>query len=125
MKRELKEEVNLNIENLNFPKITETTIVTNYSENSKIKFNGLYNPLYIVDYRLPLRDDIKINEKKKYSCLQLFVYIANVDENVSISPVEEDNITGIISANKENLVKYLNGNCQINSKEANIKWKKK
>ena len=85
----------------------------------------MYNPLYIVDYRLPLRDDIKINEKKKYSCLQLFVYIANVDENVSISPVEEDNITGIISANKENLVKYLNGNCQINSKEANIKWKKK
>lgn len=125
LKRELKEEVNLNIENLNFPKITETTIVTNYSENSKIKFNGLYNPLYIVDYRLPLRDDIKINEKKKYSCLQLFVYIANVDENISISPVEEDNITGIISANKENLVKYLNGNCQINSKEANIKWKKK
>ncbi len=124
LERELKEEVNIDIKDLKFPNIENTIIVKNTENNSTIKFQDVlnYNPLYIVEYKLPLRDDINITGKK-YSCLQLFVYIAKANDNINIKPVENDNITGIISANGQELEKYLEGNCRVN--DTNITWKSK
>ena len=122
--RELKEEVNIDIKDLKFPNIENTIIVKNTENNSNVKFREPlnHNPLYIVEYKLPLRDDINVIGKK-YSCLQLFVYIAKVNDDVTIKPVENDNITGIISANVQELEKYLEGNCRVN--DTNIIWKSK
>ena len=126
LKRELYEEVEISIDRLCFPKINETLIVKNYEENSKIKFKNCNtpNPLYVVDYRLPLREDVK-SYGKKYSCLQLFVYIAKVSEDCEIKPRENDNITGIISANKQQFNNYIDGNYKVNIRENNITWKNK
>lgn len=125
LRREIKEEVNIEIQKLQFANVKKTIIVRNNAENSNIEFEkGLTpNPLYIVQFELPLRNDIK-SEGKKYSCLQLFVYIAKVDKNVEIIASNTDNITGIISADNEQLEKYIDGNCLIENYN-NILWKKK
>lgn len=125
LKRELKEEVNIEIQKLQFANVKNTIIVRNNEKNSDIEFikDSTPKPLYIVQFELPLRDDIKSNGKK-YSCLQLFVYIAKVDKNVEIAASDTDNITGIISANNQQLEKYIDGNCLIKNGN-NILWKKK
>lgn len=126
LKRELYEEVDISIDKLHFPEINETIVVRNFEDNSKIKFENCNtpNPLYIVDYRLPLREDVK-TFGKKYSCLQLFVYVAKVNEDCEIKPRESDNITGIIHADKQQLNSYIDGNCKVNTTENNITWKNK
>lgn len=125
LQRELKEEVGIKTENLYFPHIEKTIIVKNYDKNENIKFDDKISPLYVIDYKLPLRDDINNIKGKKYSCLQLFVYLASANQEQNILPEEEDNITGILKINNEIFERCLQGNFRINNTKDIINWKKK
>ena len=127
LKRETMEEIGIDIKNINFPDLTQTFIIDNdepivkneLSIGSKEKI-----PFYVVRLKLPLREDTTETDKK-FSCLQLVVYIAKIDSNTDVKVLENE-IPGLLFVKKEALYDVLNGKITMEKNKNNdyvkIKW---
>lgn len=130
LKRETMEEIEIDINDIIFPKLFETFIVDNNRPVNKIELDidaKEKTPLYVVRLKLPLREDTD-EKDKKYSCLQLIVYIAKINSNVEVKISEKENIPGLLIIKGESLEEVLEGKIILDDTEKNdnieIKWNK-
>lgn len=128
--RETMEEVEVDIKDVHFPSLDETIIVDNDKEVYKVKLNIDKNektPLYIIRLKLPLREDTT-EKNKKFSCLQLVVYVAEIDDSIDIKISEKETIPGLLIVKDKCLEKLLNGeiilDTLIKNDDIEIKWNK-
>ena len=125
LKRETMEEIETDIKSINFPNLDETLIIDNDKPVSKVKLNidcCEKTPLYIVKLKLPLRDDTT-EKNKKFSCLQLIVYVAKIEPNVEVKISESETIPGLLVVKGDALEELLEGKIVLNSSQENEKYK--
>lgn len=127
LKRETMEEIGINIKNIDFPDLKQTFIIDN--DNPIVKNELSIDseekiPFYVVRLKLPLREDT-IETDKKFSCLQLVVYIAKINSNTDVK-VSENEIPGLLFVKKEALYDVLDGKVTMEKNKNNdyvkIKW---
>ncbi|MBE5806464.1 MAG: hypothetical protein E7313_07175 [Clostridiales bacterium] len=130
LKREVKEEISLDIKEIDLPNLDEAFLVNNTEVLEKIKI-GIDKhervPLYIVRLKLPLREDT-LEKNKKFSCLQLIVYVGKINSNTYIEISNEETIPGLLVVRGTMLKDLLDGKIILNSKTINndieIRWNK-
>lgn len=130
LKRETMEEVEINIKDVYFPNLHETFIVDNDKAVHKVKLSideKEKTPLYIVRLKLPLREDTT-EKNKKFSCLQLVVYVAEIDNDIEIKISENETIPGLLIVKEKYFEKLLSGEIILDTflknNEIEIKWNK-
>lgn len=128
LKRETMEEVEIDINDVRFPNLYETFIVDNDLTVNKVKLNIDENektPLYVVRLKLPLREDTT-EKNKKFSCLQLVVYVAEIQDNIEVNISEKETIPGLLVVKKEYLERLLCGevilDTSLKNENIEIKW---
>ncbi|WP_069997877.1 NUDIX domain-containing protein [Cellulosilyticum sp. I15G10I2] len=115
LKREIMEEIKLRYSELTFAFPKKTMIISNDSNIAKVEIQDQENnpnPIYILEFKLPLRSDRAI-KGKSYSCLQLFVYLAKLKENRLLEVSEDEEIPALIYVKKDQLAELLTGNIEI------------
>lgn len=127
LKRELMEEINIDIKDIDFPNLKQTFIIDNDKPILKDELSIDQKekvPFYVVRFKLPLREDM-METNKRFSCLQLVVYIAKIDPNIEIK-VSENEIPGLLFVRKETLHDVLAGGVILekykNDDYVRIKW---
>lgn len=130
LERETMEEVEIDINNIDFPNLEETFIIDNNKPLEKIGLDIDVNektPLYIVRLKLPLREDTT-EKNKKFSCLQLIVYVAKIKSNIEVKISEKETIPGLLVVNGSALKRLLEGKVILNElqkkEEIEIRWNK-
>lgn len=130
LKRETMEEVEIDINDISFPELYRTFIVDNDKPVNTIELDidtKEKTPLYVVRLKLPLREDTD-EKNKKYSCLQLIVYIARINSNVEVEISKKENIPGLLVVKGEALKELLEGKIILDDTQKNdsvkIKWNK-
>lgn len=114
--RELQEEINISIDDIDFANPSEIVIIKNdtVSTLSLDTVDNIVNPIYILQLELPLREDINDSTKTK-SCLQLFVYLAEIRDSIEINISTEEDIPGLILVDGAKLEDILSGNVILNT----------
>lgn len=130
LKRETMEEIEIDINDIKFPKISETFIVDNDRPLNKIELDidaKEKTPLYVVRLKLPLREDT-VEKNKKFSCLQLIVYVAKINSNIEVRISEDESIPGLLIVKGKSLKEVLEGKVILDNTQKNdnieIKWNK-
>lgn len=116
LQREVMEEIGVSLSYVRFSNQSRIPIVSNRSATRYVELDNHTDeptPLYIVELELPLRKD-KPSNGKKYSCLQLFVYLADIGVEVPLRINTSDNIPAILFVEGEFLNTLLEGNVICN-----------
>lgn len=126
MLREINEEVGLKKDKINFLKNNKTILISKTGISS-VRLNSEssnINPLYIIELELPIRPEYR-KSGKKTSCLQLFVYLAEIEEDFILEATEVD-LPGLLFVHGCVLDEILNGEIVFNTNNYNkqvlIKW---
>ena len=115
LRRELLEEIGIKIESLKFAEGDFISVIPPNKEIYKIGLKSAKNcisPIFILELELPLREGYS-STKKKYSCLQLFVYLAKLKNNIDLDVNTGEQIPALLSVNKELFATLLDGNVVV------------